>query len=52
MTRPEVIWDNFDNTQRVLTNEVSFSNNAMVAFEESKQTEKGLIKCQDIRLKF
>ena len=38
MTRPEVIWDNFDNTQRVLTNEVSFSNNAMAAFEESKQT--------------
>ena len=41
MTRPEVIWDNFDKTQRVLTNEVSFSNNAMVSFEESKQAEQG-----------
>ena len=38
MIVPQTIWDNFDNTQKVLNNEVSFSNNAMVAFEESKQT--------------
>lgn len=36
MTRPEIIWDNFENKQRVLTNEVAFSNNAMIAFEESQ----------------
>ena len=35
MTRPEVVWDNFDNKEIVLTNEVSFSNNAMIAWEES-----------------
>lgn len=34
----QTIWDNFDNIQKVLNNEVSFSNNAMVLFEESKQT--------------
>ena len=26
MTRPEIIWDNFENKQKVLTNEISFSN--------------------------
>jgi hypothetical protein len=36
MTRPEIIWDNFENKQKVLTNEISFSNNAMIAFEESQ----------------
>lgn len=36
VTRPEVIWDNFENKEKTLTNEVSFSNNAMVAYEESK----------------
>ena len=37
MTRPEVIWDNFENKEKVLTNEVSFSNNAMVAFENDNK---------------
>ena len=36
MTRPEIIWNNFENKQKVLTNEISFSNNAMIAFEENK----------------
>lgn len=36
MTRPEIIWDNFENKQKVLTNDISFSNNAMIAFEESQ----------------
>lgn len=35
ITRPEIIWDNFGNKQRVLTNEVAFSNNAMVSWEEN-----------------
>lgn len=33
MIRPEVIWDNFENKQRTLYNEVAFSNNAMLAWE-------------------
>ena len=36
MSRPEVIWDNFENKQKVLMNEVIFSNNAMIAWEENK----------------
>ena len=40
MTRPEIIWDNFDNKQITLTNEVSFSNNAMVSWEESKKNKE------------
>lgn len=40
MTRPEIIWDNFENKQKVLTNEISFSNNPMVAWEESQQKSK------------
>ena len=37
MSRPEVIWDNFENKQKVLNNEVVFSNNAMITWEESKE---------------
>ena len=40
MVVPQVIWDNFDNTQKTLNNEVAFWNNAMVSFEENKQTEQ------------
>lgn len=36
MSRPEVVWDNFENKQKVLMNEVIFSNNAMIAWEENK----------------
>lgn len=36
MFRPEVIWDRFENKQKVLTNEVIFSNNTMVSWEENK----------------
>ncbi len=39
MSRPEIIWDNFENKQKVLNNEVIFSNNAMIAWEENKQKE-------------
>lgn len=40
MTRPETIWDSFENKEKVLTNEVSFSNNAMVAFEKDKESQQ------------
>lgn len=36
MTRPETIWDRFENKEKILENEVSFSNNAMVAWEENR----------------
>lgn len=34
MIRPEIIWDRFENREKILNNEVSFSNNAMIAWEE------------------
>ena len=34
MIRPEVIWDNFEQKQRVLNNEIELSNNAMVAWQK------------------
>ena len=37
MIRQEIIWDNFENKQRVLNNEVSASNDAMVAWEENNK---------------
>lgn len=36
MSRPETIWDKFENKQKVLENEVVFGNNAMIAWEENK----------------
>ena len=36
MTRPEEIWDNFEQRRRVLNNEIALSNNAMVAWEANK----------------
>ena len=35
MIRPEVIWDNFEQKQKVINNEIQLSNNAMVAWEEN-----------------
>lgn len=35
MTRPEIYWDNFTNQQRVLENEVVFSNNAMIVWDKN-----------------
>ena len=40
MVVPQVIWDNFENEQKTLYNDTTFSNNAMVAWEESKQNNK------------
>ena len=35
--RPDIIWDSFENKQKVLNNEVSASNHAMIVWEENKQ---------------
>ena len=37
MIRPEEIWDKFEQRRRVINNEIALSNNAMVAWEESKR---------------
>lgn len=37
MIVPDIIWDNFENKEKVLNNEVSASNNAMITWEENKQ---------------
>lgn len=37
MIVPQVIWDEFENRQKVLNNSSTFSNNAMIAWEESRQ---------------
>ena len=37
MIKPEVIWDTFEQKQKVLNNEIELSNDAMVAWEESKK---------------
>ena len=37
MSRPETIWDKFENKQRVVTNEVIFCNNAMLDWEKDKE---------------
>lgn len=37
MIRPEEIWDKFEQRRRTLNYEIALSNNAMVAWEESKR---------------
>ena len=37
MIRPDVIWDNFEKREKVLNNEVAFSNNAMIEWEENNK---------------
>lgn len=37
MIRPETIWDNFEQKQKVLNNEIELSNDAMVAWQENKE---------------
>lgn len=39
MSRPETIWDNFENKHKALTNKIIFSNNAMLAWEKDKTEE-------------
>lgn len=40
MVKPEVIWDSFEQRQKVLNNEIELSNNAMVAWQENKGEQK------------
>ena len=40
MTRLDTVWDDFENKQKTLTNEVAFINNAMIVWEENKQKGK------------
>lgn len=37
MIKQETIWDNFEQEQKVLNNEIELSNNAMVAWEENRK---------------
>lgn len=37
MSRPEIIWDEFEKREKVLTNEVVFGNNAMITWEKEKR---------------
>jgi hypothetical protein len=37
MIRQEVIWDDFEQKQRVLNNEIELSNDAMVVGEENRK---------------
>ena len=39
MIRQETIWDDFENKQKVLNNEIEFDNLAMVAWQNDKQNE-------------
>lgn len=36
MSRPDTIWDNFEQKEKSFNHEVVFKNNAMIAWEESK----------------
>ena len=37
MIKQEVIWDDFEQQQKVLNNEIELSNDAMVAWEENRK---------------
>lgn len=39
MSRQDIIWDEFENKQRALENEVVFGNNAMITWEENNKGE-------------
>lgn len=40
MSRPEIIWDRYENKEKVLENAVIFSNNAMITYEENNKGDK------------
>ena len=40
MIRPEIVWDNFENKEKTINNEVEFSNNVMVAWEKDREYEQ------------
>jgi hypothetical protein len=37
MIKQETIWDNFEQEQKVLNNEIELSNNAMITWEENRK---------------
>ena len=39
MSRQDVIWDEFENKQKSIENEVIFGNSAMIAWEENNKGE-------------
>ena len=40
MVRPDTIWDNFEQKEKKFNHEVVFKNNAMIAWEESKEVKQ------------
>lgn len=40
MIVPQIIWDDFENEQKTLYNDATFTNNAMMTWEENKQDDK------------
>lgn len=40
MTNQCVIWDNFEHKEKVLNNEISASNDAMIVWEENREVSK------------
>lgn len=39
MIRPEIIWDEFEQKQKIINNEIELSNNAMVAWKERNHND-------------
>lgn len=37
MIRPELIWDEFEQRQKILNNEIELSNDAMIAWQENNK---------------
>lgn len=37
MSRKETIWDNFDNKEKILDNEIEFMNNSYVSWQEKSK---------------
>ena len=37
MTRPQVIWDMFENKEKTINNEIEFMNNAMIAWDKDNK---------------
>lgn len=42
MIRPETIWDSWENKQKILNNEIEFSNLAMIAWQNDNQNKENI----------
>lgn len=40
MISPDIIWDKFENKQKVLNNEIAVSNDAMIIWEENNKQKE------------